>query len=159
MYYKIYRHENVLERKPSSFKSSSPHWCTYLELSLTGEDADPLVVIVSNYNVTAWVNSHTCGTLQLPRWPSTHSKTTLEFTLVGKNLEWGGRDITHNPSPNPQTASWRCEDETNRPLPVHTDCCCQQLESCRWRKQPLLEGWWTLLYSSPSFLKRARKTK
>lgn len=61
---------------------------TYLELALAGEDADPLVVVVCDDDVTCRVHCHTCGALELPWRPSPHPKTTLEFPFVGENLEW-----------------------------------------------------------------------
>lgn len=60
----------------------------YLEFALAGEDADPLVIIVCNDDVTAGVNSHTCGALQLSWRPSTYPKTILEFPVIGEYLEW-----------------------------------------------------------------------
>ena len=60
---------------------------SYLKLALRGENADPLVVVVSYDDVTTGVHSYTCRPLQLARRPSTHPKTTLEFPLIGENLE------------------------------------------------------------------------
>lgn len=80
----------------SSLKSSKPHQSTYLELALTGEDADPLVIIVGNDDITTRVHSHAGGSLQLTGRTSTHPKTSLEFPLVGENLEWGGTREDHH---------------------------------------------------------------
>lgn len=88
--------ENKLKKKIKSNKkrhfipwSSKPQRSSYLEFALTGEDANPFVIIVCNDDVTARVNSHSCGTLQLPWRPSTHPKTTLKFPLIGENLQGG----------------------------------------------------------------------
>lgn len=41
-------------------------------------------------------------------------------------------------------------------IPGHTDCCCQRSVSYHWKRQLLLEDWWTLLYSFPLFLNSAK---
>lgn len=48
-------------------KKSTENNPTYLELAVVGEDADPLVIIVSDDDVTAGVHSYTRGSLQLSR--------------------------------------------------------------------------------------------
>lgn len=58
----------------------------YLKLSLAGEDADPLVVVVGDDDVAAGVNGHTRGPLQLTGGPAPHPEATPEQALVGENL-------------------------------------------------------------------------
>lgn len=59
---------------------------TYLKFPITGKDADPFVVIVSDDDVTVGVDGHTCGPLQLTRRPAPHTKPAFEQTVVGENL-------------------------------------------------------------------------
>lgn len=67
-----------------------PRRTTNLEFALAGEDADPLVVIVGNNDVTAGMHGHTCGALQLPWRPPAYPKPILEFPVVGEDLERRG---------------------------------------------------------------------
>lgn len=60
---------------------------THFELSVAGEDANPLVVVVGYDDVTAGVDRHSSGPLQLPWRPSTHPKATLEQTVVREDLQ------------------------------------------------------------------------
>lgn len=61
----------------------SPH----LVFAITGEDANPLVIIVSNDNVTIWMYSDTSGPLQLPRRTATNSEPALKLSLIGEDLD------------------------------------------------------------------------
>ena len=58
----------------------------YLELAVAGEDADPLVVVVGDDDVTAGVHRHACRTLQLPRRPTSDPKPALKLSFIGENL-------------------------------------------------------------------------
>lgn len=60
---------------------------THLVFAITGEDANPLVIIVSNDNVTIWMHSDTSGPLQLPRRTATDSKPALKLSLIGEDLD------------------------------------------------------------------------
>lgn len=63
---------------------------THLELPVTGEDADPLVVVVGDDDVAAGVDGHARGTLQLSRRPTTNPEAALELSLVGEDLQQDG---------------------------------------------------------------------
>lgn len=76
VYLNMERKRGIVECKSSLFLR------TYLELAVTGEDADPLVVVVRDYNVSARVNSDPCWTLQLPRRAPPHPETALKLALV-----------------------------------------------------------------------------
>lgn len=60
---------------------------THLVFAITGEDANPLVIIVSNDYVTIWMHSDTSRPLQLPRRTSTNSETAVKLSLVGEDLD------------------------------------------------------------------------
>lgn len=55
---------------------------TYLKFPLTGEDADPFVVIICNDDVTVGVDGHTRRPLQLTRSPAPDTKAAFELTII-----------------------------------------------------------------------------
>lgn len=55
---------------------------TYLKFPLTGEDADPFVVIIGNDDVTVGVDGHACRPLQLTRSPAANAEAAFELTIV-----------------------------------------------------------------------------
>lgn len=59
---------------------------TYLKFPLTGEDADPFVVIVGDDDVTIRVDGHTSRPLQLTGRPAPYTEPAFEQTIVGENL-------------------------------------------------------------------------
>lgn len=59
---------------------------SYLKLAIWREDANPLIIIICNDDVSAGVDSHTSGPLQLPRGTSSNAKTAFELSIVGKDL-------------------------------------------------------------------------
>lgn len=60
---------------------------TYLKLAFTWKDADPLVVIVRDDDVTVGVDSDARRSLHLTRRPAPDPKTTSELTTVRKCLQ------------------------------------------------------------------------
>lgn len=60
---------------------------THLKLAFTWKDADPLVVIVGDDDVTVGVDGDTCRPLQLTWSPATDTKTTFELAVIGENLK------------------------------------------------------------------------
>lgn len=59
----------------------------HLKLPFTWKDADPLVVVVSDDDVTVGVDGHTCRPLELTWSPATDTKPTFELAVIGENLK------------------------------------------------------------------------
>lgn len=54
----------------------------YLKFPLTGEYADPFVVIIGNDDVTVGVDGHTRRPLQLTRSPAPDTEAAFELTII-----------------------------------------------------------------------------
>lgn len=84
MYY-MQRNLVVVDNRVNlSLKKSN--FTTHLKLAFTGKDADPLVVIVSNDDVTVGVDGHTRRPLQLTWSPAPHTEAAFELAIIGENL-------------------------------------------------------------------------
>lgn len=66
--------------------SHKRYYHTHFVFAITGEDADPLVIIVSDDDVTIGMNSDTSGPLQLPWRSPANSKPALKLALIGEDL-------------------------------------------------------------------------
>lgn len=58
----------------------------HLKFTITGENADPFGVVVSNDNVTIGVDGDASGPLELPRRSATCPKTSLKLSIIRKYL-------------------------------------------------------------------------
>lgn len=66
----------------TDFGVSFTLFVTHLIFAITGENADPFVVIVRNDDVTTGVHGNASGALKLPWRPAPHTKATPELPIV-----------------------------------------------------------------------------
>ena len=140
---------------------------THLKLALAWEDADPLVVIVGDDDVTIRVDGHARRPLQLTRRPAPDPETTFELAVVGENLcrtNKSNKEKIRKDNWMMKLHQWPLTSSFNicsicllragvLVLPGHTGCCCLRSEPSPERRRWLPAGWWTPLCFSLLYLK------